>query len=145
MKQRVPVNRISKKKLKALGGRVPFSSITKKPTTKIRAVNPEREAKRRKEYAKKLAAYKRSDTYKVVQRRAAGQCEFEIAVIRRLCFEGEELGMGKYKARCPETERLQHHHLDYHRFGGNELPEDIQVLCKAHHEWMDRDKPSHKR
>lgn len=42
---------------------------------RIAKVNPERQAKRRKSYAQKLAAYRRSETYRVVEKRAGGCCE----------------------------------------------------------------------
>ena len=36
--------------------------------------------------------------------------------------------------KCGAKEELQVHHLNYDRFGGNELFTDLQVLCKPCHE-----------
>lgn len=127
MKPRTAVKKISDKKLKALGGVVPFSSITSKPKP-IKKQNLERVAKRKESYRKKLAAYRKSETYKVVQQRAAGRCEFTVTYKT----PGTE-----QIVRCDETTGLQHHHLSYRRMGGKEIPEDIQVLCKQHHAWIE--------
>lgn len=43
--------------------------------------------------------------------------------------------------RCPATTQLQVHHKTYARFGGRELPDDLQVLCKAHHDRVEAMKP----
>lgn len=99
--------------------------------------NPERQAKRRKAYAVKLAAYKRSETYRIVEARAAGRCE-------RICSAGPEIvreftGVARTEYwRCEASrvagDRLSHNHLSYARLGGNELPKDIEVLCDRHNE-----------
>lgn len=86
-------------------------------TSRIRKMNPERQARRDAEYARKLAAYRRSPTYRLVQARAGGRCEFTLP-------SGE---------RCPVTVGLSHHHLTYARFGGAERPEDVIVGCEHHH------------
>ncbi len=95
-------------------------------------VNPERQAKRRKSYAQKLAAYRRSETYRVVEKRAGGCCE----------------AMDKY-GRCGSERRfgyvLQHHHKTYARFGGDELPEDMIVLCEHHHALAEAAHPTRNR
>lgn len=108
-----------------------YSSI-KKPTyeeavaaaKKLREGNPERQARKASEYDKKLRAYKRSETYKRVVKRAGGRCEKLFPVNGII-------------TRCAETKGLHHHHLTYgaagDRFGGKELPEDIRVLCPPHH------------
>src|SRR3954468_25066307 len=77
-----------------------------KPRKPIAKRNPEREAKRRKQYAAKLAKYRASETYRVVARRADGQCEWS------------ELLKGEWVPnplpyRCLVTEGLEHHHLRY--------------------------------
>jgi hypothetical protein len=35
--------------------------------------------------------------------------------------------------RCEATTDLTAHHKTYARFGGKELPEDLEVQCRAHH------------
>lgn len=111
----------------------------KRRKERIAAVNPEREKKRRQSYAKKLAAYKRSETYKLVEQRAGGRCEFSPPMW------GFETGV----IRCPNRRgedgvKLHHHHLTYARFGGAELPEDIQLLCTGHHEAAESQHPTRK-
>lgn len=45
--------------------------------------------------------------------------------------------------RCPDTERLHVHHKSNARFGGDEIPEDLQVLCSYHHRVVEeRDHPT---
>jgi hypothetical protein len=127
VKPRTAVKKISDKRLAKLGGKVPYSTIEAKPKP-IKKQNPERAAKRKASYRKKLAAYRKSETYKVVQQRAAGRCEFTLMYT----VEG-----WSSRGRCDETKGLQHHHKTYARFGGDELPEDIEVLCKTHHEWIE--------
>lgn len=97
-----------------------------KPRTPIKKVNVARQAKRRRAYAQKLAAYRRSETYQVVKARAGGQCEAFLFGLVRCCERG-----------------TQHHHKTYARFGGQELPEDIIVLCAdCHAEVETRDHPT---
>ncbi len=43
--------------------------------------------------------------------------------------------------RCPMTTTLTAHHLRYTRFGGKELPSDLQCLCKSHHDYVESLKP----
>lgn len=136
----------AKQKAKRAGEKFIFSTIVPKPKKPIRAVNPEAEARRKKSYAKKLGGYKRSETFKVVQERAAGQCEFEITMHVRPWYLGTGSATVAEKVRCPETEGLQHHHKRYGKqFGGNERPEDIIVVCKAHHDWLESQHPTRKR
>lgn len=48
----------------------------------------------------------------------------------------------EYEGPCTETEHLQVHHKTNVRFGGDELPEDLIVYCKWHHDWVElRDFP----
>ena len=45
-----------------------------------------------------------------------------------------KLERSRYRCeQCGATEDLQVHHLNYDRFGGNELFTDLQVLCKPCH------------
>jgi len=104
----------------------------------MKKANPERQAKRRLSYAQKLAAYKRSETYKAVEARAAGRCE-----------RSEFLSYLGTAVRCHASRlldaRLTHHHKTYARFGGNELPEDIEVLCDRHNALAESAHPTRNR
>lgn len=40
---------------------------------------------------------------------------------------------GKECETCKSKRNIQVHHLTYERFGGDELPEDLQILCSKHH------------
>ena len=92
-----------------------------KPKVPLKKVNVERQAKRRKSYAQKLAAYRRSGTYKVVEARSGHQCEN--VIVLQGC-----------RIRCPvHGFGLSHHHKTYARFGGDELPSDMIVLCSSCH------------
>lgn len=103
-------------------------------------MNPIALAKRRGRYAVKLAAYRRSETYRRVEERAGGRCE----AMDTLVWEwSSKTGMAKeattvepYRCyadrRYPDGTKLTHHHLTYSRFGGKERPEDIIVLCQRH-------------
>lgn len=65
--------------------------------------------------------------------RAGNQCEYIMAD-----YCGSD--------RCLAYAQLQVHHKTNMRFGGNEIPEDFQVLCKYHHELVKtRDHPIRKR
>lgn len=112
--------------------RTPFKGPvgpTRKPRKAMPKANPERQRKAAKRYAIKLAKYRASETYRVVEARAAGQCEAE--------WDAFYIANGYIKERCTATEGLEHHHKTYARFGGRELPEDIDVLCKVHHEYVE--------
>jgi hypothetical protein len=107
-------------------------------TAPLRKVNPERQAKRRKSYAQKLAAYRRSGTYKLVEQRAADRCE-GWDVLRRI-----ELRCAVMRT-YPWSARLTHHHKTYARFGGKELPEDVIVLCDRHNAEAEAQHPTRRR
>jgi hypothetical protein len=87
--------------------------------------NTERRKRKRTEYDEKLRKYRRSATYRAVKARAGGQCEWTAPHSGR---------------RCEQTEFLEHHHKRYLRFGGDELPNDVIVLCRTHHQYEDRHK-----
>ncbi len=108
--------------------------------------NPEKQAKRRKSYAQKLAAYKRSETYKVVEARAEGRCEFSYpAVVDAVTGKQRGSDMKRCPAYRRDGSRLTHHHKTYARFGGKELPEDIEVLCRYHNEEAESQHPTRNR
>lgn len=69
--------------------------------------------------------------------RAGGECEHEWLLIDPL------KRIRPHLHRCDETQGLQVHHKTNARFGGDELLEDLQVLCKTHHELVEmRDHPT---
>ena len=79
--------------------------------TPLKPVNERRKAKRLAKYR----AYMQSAEWKIIR--------------------GIALKLAGYTcARCPETRRLTVHHKTYIRFGGQELQEDLEVLCKACHD-----------
>lgn len=105
----------------------------------LKKVNPERQAKRRKAYAQKLAAYRRSETYRLVEARAGNRCE-HFTYTTTLTMLGDKqhpdfppvYGIVRCCTHRAEGTTLTHHHKTYARFGGKELPEDIIVLCDRH-------------
>lgn len=64
--------------------------------------------------------YKHSATYREVERRAGGRCEYTDGV-----------------QRCEMTEGLEHHHKRYTKVRAHELPADMLVLCKRHHDLIE--------
>ena len=109
-------------------------------------MNPARQAKRRKSYAQKLAAYHRSETAKIVAQRAGGQCERFIQE-SGLYLQNEVDGkvvIVPVGYRCLATLGLSHNHKTYARFGRKELPDDVEVLCKFHHDAYEAAKPVHR-
>lgn len=81
---------------------------------------------------KKHAAYRRSECYKAVEYRSGGRCERIIPMVLQ--------GNGYYpsvgiKTRCPNRRsdglRMVHNHKTYARYGGNELPGDMELLCPS--------------
>lgn len=114
-----------------------------KPKKALSKSNPERQAKRRKAYAVKLAAYKRSETYRIVEARAGGRCE------RR--EDATDLSGAPLKGwlQCTNSRadglRLTHNHKTYARFGGKELPEDVELLCDHHNTLYESQHPTRNR
>lgn len=129
-------------------------------TAKIRAVNAGAQAKRRKRYAAKLRLTKQGEGYRQAMERADGRCEF---LIRDTTPEAltptydPPMAFGRYTRwawskpfswRCMEVgtkeSPLHAHHLTYARFGGDELPEDLLICCKAHHDYLESQHPTRK-
>lgn len=72
---------------------------------------------------------------KSVLERAENQCEFELHTTVTVGGPPYEI---QHDYRCPVTIGLQVHHAKgSSRFGGNELPEDLTVLCRYHHELIE--------
>lgn len=101
--------------------------------TKLKAVNVDRDRRHRREYDRKLSAYRRSETYRVVDARARGRCEGRVTAFRPFPTPPFPHGVLEVETRCTATEGLEHHHRTYARFGGQELPEDVAVLCRSCH------------
>ena len=104
----------------------------RKPLPKV---NHRRKADRQYRYKK----YMQSPEWKAIRQcaidRSGRQCEYEKEV---------ETPYGVHSIRCPQKHRLTVHHKTYARFGGKELPGDLQVLCKHHHEEIEMTKHSHR-
>lgn len=47
--------------------------------------------------------------------------------------------------KCKTSKDLQVHHLNYDRWGGDELPSDLMVLCRKHHMSIHGLKPEKKK
>lgn len=136
---------IAKKKIGGTRKARPLASKPLARKSKIKPVNPDRLAKRRAEYRKKLAAYKKSETYKFVEARCAGGCEHEFpAIVHHDPVSGSTLTV-RHLCAVVRPERLTHHHKTYARFGGKELPEDIIVLCDRHNKEAESKHPTRNR
>lgn len=118
MKPRTPLRRISEKRLKANGGKVPFSTLTS-PKKAIRKVNPERQAKRKAGYRKHLASF----YWKALRQK----------VWKRTFLDIPDGWGGHFCEACgnllESIADMQLAHLTYARFG-KELDEDVQGQCK---------------
>lgn len=121
----------------------------KRSTTPIRKVNPTAKAKR---VAKQKAFYS-STAWKKLRKealeRAGHFCQFQEynrpTCVTAASFLGayEEMNNTIVIRLCQAREGLQVHHKTNARFGGKERPEDLQVLCKYHHELVEmRDHPT---
>jgi hypothetical protein len=115
------VKKISDKKLKTLG-RLPFSTITQKPT-KVKKVNTKAKAKRTARYRKMLASKEYRAAKAEAMERAGGRCE-------HTWFD--------YNTRnlCWATEDLQAHHLRYPKTRPL-ASTDLLIACKRHHEMLE--------
>jgi hypothetical protein len=84
---------------------------------KVKPLNAERRARRKKRYAAYLASAAWKRRRREALARAGYRCEMVLLD----------------RSRCPEVEKLTVHHRTYARFGA-ELPADLVVLCKGHHD-----------
>ena len=103
----------------------------------MKKANPERQEKSKARYAKQLAAYRKSETFRIVKARAGGRCE------RR---GNPNFPDFRPDGRCIAVQSdgipMHHHHKTYARFGGSELPTDIELLCEWHHNEAEALKPA---
>lgn len=104
---------------------------------RLKSVNTRKRAKRKAKYN----AFMRSKKWKLIRadalQRSGNRCEAMRTFLQKsLDADGAEKWQ-EIEARCGATERLEVHHKTYARFGGNELPEDLMVMChwchEAHH------------
>lgn len=103
----------------------PRKAWLKRGTKKVPKVNLARARRRIAEYK----AFMLSPEWKAIRK----------AALQRAGFRCEELTPTRIPGtisvtRCPMTTTLTVHHKSYARFGGRELPKDLQVLCRAHHD-----------
>src|SRR5690349_6338903 len=84
-----------------------------------------RKAKKEKRYD----AFMASPEWKKIRRGAIRRAGYRCAYLTYV--------EGKGWKRCKTTEHLHVHHKTYARFGGGELPSDLIVYCKAHHELVE--------
>lgn len=124
------MKRISDKRLKKLG-KMPFSSISKKPKP-LRKSNPRRKAKRTALYRKMLAGKEYKAARAEAMERAQGNCEFTTRMRR-----GE---VGNFLFRCGQPEALHAHHLSYPKTRPL-AASDLLIVCKFHHEYLESLKP----
>jgi hypothetical protein len=133
------MKKISDKRLKKLGGKLPFSTISKKPKP-LRKSNPRRKAKRTALYRKTLAGKEYKAARAEAMARAADRCEQETPV--HVTWGGNGIISGGYteRQRCLETLNLHAHHLRYPKSRRLEA-RDLLIVCKFHHEYLESLKP----
>lgn len=108
------------------------SAKPRKPLKKSGATKAKKVCRQRTFYAS--AAWKK--LRKAALERAGHCCEYSFV----------DAASG-HTFRCyttPEHERLHVHHKTYLRFGGDELPEDLMVLCGEHHALIERQQFPHR-
>jgi 5-methylcytosine-specific restriction endonuclease McrA len=101
-------------------GKLQQVKTIKAPKSGMKKVNERRRKKREAAYAK----YIQSPEWKAIRKEALKRADFRCEMVL-------------HGIRCPattRTEMLTVHHRTYARFGGAELPEDIQTLCKPCHD-----------
>lgn len=114
------------------------SKPLKRSLTPIRKVNPTAKAKR----VARQKKYYASSAWKLIRSDALDRANHRCEYVECWGFPFVEVGTRRY-LRCETTTGLQVHHKTYARFGGEELPDDLQVLCKIHHEEIEmRDHPT---
>lgn len=110
------------------------SYLTRAPLPRggIRRSNPARKAKK----AARYKAFLSSAVWKRLRREALARAGHRCEALRPATYSCA-LGGGSLAvvARCPEIEKLTVHHKTYRRFGGNELPDDLEVRCKSCHDY----------
>lgn len=120
---------ISAKKLKKLGGKMPFSSITS-PKKAIPKSNPRQQAKRKAGYRKLLSGKEYKAARAEAFKRAGVRCEFETEVT--ITWSGGPIGGKVEQQRCFETLNLEAHHIRYPKVRPL-AASDLKVLCNFHH------------
>jgi hypothetical protein len=127
------------------------TALTRTPLAKV---NPARKKKRRLSYARGMAAYRKSQTYRDVEARAGGRCENR--VVTRSLVSGTPGAAASWwtgpvwpgptyeerAQRCQYSGPLAHHHKTYARFGGRELAEDMLAVCPACHALLESQHPT---
>lgn len=103
-----------------------------KRSTKIRKVNPTAKAKRVAKQKKHYA----SSAWKLIRTDALDRANHRCEYVEAWGFPFVEAGTWRY-IRCKATTDLQVHHKTYARFGGEELPDDLQALCPYHHRMLE--------
>ena len=92
---------------------------------RLNQINKARQAKKRAKYKSYLSSRVWKEKRQAALLRAGFRCECRTDHL--------QLPEDILAPRCLRTTRLTVHHLTYARFGGKELPEDLQVLCWSCH------------
>jgi hypothetical protein len=121
---------------------MPRRSVELARGTPIKTSNPARVAKRDREYQRKLALYRRSETHRIVEERAQGRCEFYVAIVGGVRVARVTASAGS--VRC-EDARVGHHHAKgYARLGGKERPDEMVAGCFTCHDYVESLKLVHR-
>ena len=109
----------------------------RKPLAKVGKQKPKRQ--------RRFKAFLASAAWKKIRAAALARAGHRCQQIENIAVpmpDGTYSGYnGHVSTRCPATVGLTVHHKTYARFGGDELPEDLVVLCKAHHDALEASKP----
>ncbi len=118
--------------------RQPQRSPLPRATKPVPKINARRQAKRLKGYREFMASAVWRRIRKAALERAGNRCE-------QTSFGPDATSLNGFGFfHCPNTTRLTVHHKTYARFGGNELPDDLFVLCKGCHDRLEASKPNKK-